>query len=136
MVKVKNSLIKAKTVYYILIGVVFSVFIVIMYHYDKYGREKSIRLSFSGTIESIIYLKDEKGMDFKINNSWYRLEYNPDFEKIKYVGCKIVKKSNEQGVWIESKMKTGHFIYYEVYSGLIKDRQYIKRLNNLEMEKK
>ena len=107
--------------YFIFIGIVFILFFVITFYYDKEGSKKSLELSFSGTIEDVIYFKDEKGMDFKIKNSWYRLGYNPDFEKNNYSGCKIIKKSNELGVWIESKKGTGHFIYYDVYSGLIKD---------------
>jgi len=121
--------------YYIFIGIVFILFFVITFYYDKNGSKKSLELSFSGTIEDVIYFKDEKGMDFKIKNSWYRLGYNPDFEENNYYGCKIKKISNEVGVWIESKKGTGHFIYYDVYSGLIKDKQYINRLNNYKTNK-
>jgi len=122
--------------YYIFVGTVFILFFVIAFFYDKEGTRKSLELSFSGTIEYVVYFKDQKGMDFKINNLWYRLEYNPDFERLNFIGCKIDKKANKHGVWIENKKGSGYFVYYDVSSGLIKDRDYIIRLNRHVNKKK
>ena len=121
--------------YFIFIGIVFILFFVIVFLIDNQGKNESLNLKFSGTIQNIVILNDSKGANFKIGDFWYNLDYIKDFEEINFIGCKIRKTANEQGVWIESKKGTGHFIYYDVYSGLIKDKQYINRLNNYKTNK-
>ena len=127
---------KKQKIYHIIIGVVAILFIVISILQNKNAEDYNFKLNYSGIIQNIVYFDGRKGPDININGKWYYIGYHPDLVDNKYIGCKIEKRINEQGIWIESKKGTGRFIYYDVYSGIIEDRQYINRLNRVEMKKK
>lgn len=70
---------------------------------DKNAKDDNLKRYYSGTIQNIVIIDGFKGVNLKINGSWYNLSYTKDFENINYIGCKIEKKLTSQVFGLRAK---------------------------------
>lgn len=121
----KNSII------FSIIAFIFIAFIVFtVYKNAKYNDIWKNRITFEGKIQSVVHIRNTKGSFFKVNDNWYELSYNRAFESQNYVGLKIYKLVNEEGVWIEKDKGSDSLIFYWGRGNIVKDSLKLKLLIN------
>ena len=78
-----------RSIFYFLIALSFLLFIVINFFIDKGSKDFwENKITFNGIIQNVVHIKHEKGSFFKINDKWYNLSYNKNYEE-QNVTCKI-----------------------------------------------
>lgn len=122
-----------KKIYFIiLIALSFLVFIALTIYKNKgYNDEWKSKISFSGNIQDVVHLKNEKGSFLKVNDNWYEFSYNRIFEQQSFIGFKIEKKINEEGIWIEKSKGSDSFLFYWSLGNVVRDH----RKYNMIMQK-
>ncbi len=94
---------RKQKIYHIFIGVITVLFIGNFILQDKNAKDDNLKRYYSGTIQNIVIIDGFKGVNLKINGSWYNLSYTKDFENINYIGCKIEKKLTSQVFGLRAK---------------------------------
>lgn len=121
----KNSII------FSIIAFIFIAFIAFtVYKNAKYNDIWKNKITFEGKIQSVVHIRNTKGSFFKVNDSWYELSYNRAFESQNYIGLKIYKLVNEEGVWIEKDKGSDSLIFYWGRGNVVKDSLKLKLLMN------
>jgi hypothetical protein len=119
-----------KFIFYFLIAISFILFIVITTYRNKISNDKwKYEITFTGTIQDVVHIKNDKGSFFKINNKWYGLSYNRIFEEKNFVGLKIEKRLNEEGIWIEKSKDSDSLLFYWSHGNIVKDSRKLMILN-------
>lgn len=115
---------------YLLIAISFLVFIVLTIHRNKgYNDNWKNKTTFEGVIQDVVHIKNNKGSYFKINDKWYAFSYNRIFEEHNFIGFKIEKRINEEGVWIKKDKGSDNPVFYWGRGNLVRDSVKLDILN-------
>ncbi|MDY0104312.1 MAG: hypothetical protein RBS07_15360 [Lentimicrobium sp.] len=119
-----------KFIIYLLVTLSFLVFIVLTIHRNKgFNDNWKNKITFEGVVQDVVHIENEKGSFLKINDKWYDFSYNRTFEEQKFIGFKIEKRINEEGVWIEKNKGSDNLLFYWGRGNIVKDSMKLNILN-------
>jgi len=117
-------------VYKSLLIIALMLFLILALARNRNANNKWEQTSFTGEIQDIVHLDNDKGSYLRINDTWYGVSYNRDFESKDCIGLKVQKKTNEQGFWIQCKFGTDSMVFMWNHGFKVIDSRKIMRLVN------
>jgi len=119
-----------RLIFYLVVIFLFLAFVIlIIFKNINYDEQWKNEMTFDGIVQNVVHIKNEKGSFFEINNVWYDLSYNKLFEEQNFIGCKVEKRKNEKGFWMEKVKGSDSLVFYWSSGNIVRDNQKLKVLN-------